>query len=65
MITICKTTSSMSDGAPIMELRGKSTDTKPIDTLCGYKVGNGSTFFEIDTGEVFVFDVDGKAWIKI
>ena len=65
MITIYKATTSLADRVPILELRGKSTDTKPTDMICGYKVGNGSTFFEIDTGEVFVFDGEALSWVKI
>ena len=52
MITIYKATTSLTDRAPILELRGKSTDTKPTDMICGYKVGNGSTFFEIGRAHV-------------
>ena len=37
------------------ELRGLSTDEKPLE-----KVGNGSVFIEIDTGKVFMFDEQNK-----
>ena len=41
-------------------LRGLSTDEKPIEFM-----GNGSTFFEMDTGKVFMFNGDGKIWVEI
>lgn len=47
VITIYKATTSLTDRVSILELRGKSTDTKPTDTICGYKVGNGSTFLKL------------------
>ena len=43
-----------------IELRGLSTDTKPLDY-----VGNGSFFFEIDTGKAFVFNEEGKEWLEV
>lgn len=43
----------------ILDLRGLSTDTKPTD------VGNGSTFIEINTGDVYLFDGTSKTWKKI
>ena len=46
------------------ELRGLSTDTKP--TIIDNKIiGNGSVFVEIDTGKIFFYDLDGKAWKEI
>lgn len=38
---------------------GKSTDAKPANTR------NGSTFFEMDTGKVYMFDGDAKTWLEI
>ena len=43
------------------ELRGLSTDTKPIE-IGGKSVDNGSVFIEIDTGKLFFFDLDTKTW---
>ena len=43
----------------VVELRGLSTDTKPID------VGNGSIYIEIDTGTIFMFDAQNKQWKEI
>lgn len=41
---------------PFKVLRGLSTEDKPTD------VGNGSEFFEIDTGKLFYFDAEGATW---
>lgn len=49
-------------------LFGLSTDTKPDEA---YEYGsavvpikNGSLFYEIDSGDLFVFDEDNVDWIK-
>lgn len=52
-------------GTSIWDMRGLSTDEKPIDG-----VPNGSTFFVIDAKELgldttlYMFDADGKKWWK-
>lgn len=38
------------------DLRGLSTDSKPTT------VPNGSTFLEMDTGDVYIFDADNTQW---
>lgn len=43
------------------EFYGLSTDEKPINE----KVINGSTFLEIDTGSVFMFDEEGQTWVAL
>lgn len=43
------------------ELRGLSTDTKPIE-INDQKVGNGSVFIEIDTGKIFFYDLENEEW---
>lgn len=63
MITVYKATTA-SDGSAILELRGKSTDTKPTETCEGFNVGNGSTFYEIDTGDLYMFDADAGEWVE-
>ena len=40
---------------------GKSTDTKPVLTASR----NGSTFFEIDTGNSYKFDGDTLTWLML
>lgn len=44
-----------------VELRGLSTDTKPTE-LNGKKVDNGSIFLEIDTGKIYLFDLENEQW---
>ena len=41
------------------EFSGKSTDVKPTDGLA-----TGSTFFEIDTLDVYFWDEDTGSWLK-
>ena len=48
----------------LIELRGLSTDTKPFE-FGGKKIDNGSVFIEIDTGKVFMFDLENKQWKEI
>lgn len=47
-----------------VELRGLSTDEKPL-TIKGAVVDNGSVFIEIDTGKVFMFDLEHQQWKEI
>jgi len=42
-----------------VDLIGTKDDTKPTD------VGNGSTFFEIDTAKAYMFNEDGQEWDEI
>lgn len=41
------------------ELYGISTDTKPTD------VPNASTFLEIDTSDLYMFDAENQQWYVI
>lgn len=43
------------------DLRGLSSDTKPTHD----QVPNGSTFVEMDTGDVYMYDANGKTWLKL
>lgn len=47
------------NGTAETEFRGKSTDTKPIDDT----IPNNSSFFEIDTFNVYFYDKTTKTWI--
>lgn len=40
-------------------LYGLSTDEKPLD-----KIPNGSSFYEMDTQRVFLFDEENKRWLQ-
>ena len=47
-----------SDGM-IKEFQGLSTDVKPIDNpVTRDRVGHGSTFYEINTGKAFIYDIN-------
>lgn len=39
--------------------KGLSTDAKPTDG-----VSNGDSFYEMDTGALYMFDEDGKQWLE-
>ena len=47
----CATLSKVSD------LYGLSTDTKPTN------VGNASTFYEMDTSTLYMFDAENQVWL--
>lgn len=46
------------------ELRGLSTDTKPIK-LGEDTIGNGSVFVEIDTQKLSFFDETSNSWKEV
>lgn len=48
----------------VIELRGLSTDTKPLKKDYPY-LGNGSTMLEMDTAKVFMYDATNDRWIEI
>lgn len=41
-----------------VDMFGLSTDTKPTN------VGNGSTFKEMDTGDIYMFDEENSLWLE-
>ena len=41
------------------ECYGKSTDEKPTTNMT-----NGSTFYEMDTKKLFMFDEESRSWIE-
>ena len=48
------------------DFRGLSTDDKNIiATSNSGVIQNGSTFFEIDTGKLYMYDVDSNTWIEV
>ena len=66
MVTIYKieNVNEKTDGKYIScELRGMSTDTKPTE-IGENKIGNGSTFIEINTGDIYFYDEDSETWNK-
>ena len=46
------------------EFFGLSKNEKPVGKFNGIKVVNGSTFFEIDTKKLFMFDEENQVWIE-
>lgn len=44
-----------------VELRGLSTDNKPTSFDNGL-VDNGSVFIEIDTGDVYLYNMEDEEW---
>ena len=67
MISIYKTerTDETTEGKVIQaELRGLSTDEKPT-TLNNAIIGNGSIFIEIDTGKLYMYDLENEEWKEI
>lgn len=51
--------------APVLELRGLSSDIKPTDFVGDTRVVNGSVFIEMDTGKGFFFDEQNKKWEEV
>ena len=47
-----------------LELRGLSDDNKPTQ-IDGRLLANGSSFVEIDTGDMYLYDLSNNAWNKI
>lgn len=43
----------------LADMVGISTDTKPT-TMAGKSVDNGSTFIEMDTGKIYMYDMENE-----
>lgn len=66
MVTIVKTNYETTDKSGkyfIGDLAGKSTDTKPTE-IEDMKVGNGCTYIEVDTGDIYIYDLENEEWTK-
>lgn len=44
----------------IAELFGTSNDDKPTSGYC-----NGTTFLEVDTGKIYLFNEDTSSWVEV
>ena len=44
-------------------MKGLSTDEKPIEKYGEIRIGNGSSFYEMDTGEAYMYDEENKDWL--
>lgn len=53
-------TYSNANNDAVWELRGLSTDLKPTTD----KIPNGSSFREMDTGSVYMYDGEFRKWYK-
>lgn len=47
-----------------LEITGLSTDEKPVMSINGTPIINGSVFDEIDTGKEYKYDEDNDGWIE-
>lgn len=64
MITIYSQKDLDNDGKMEVELRGLSTDQKPT-IIKKATIDNGSTFIEIDTGKIYMYDLEHEQWKEI
>lgn len=45
-----------------MSLKGLKTDTKPVEKWEGMRIGNGSSFMEIDDAGFYMYDESTDTW---
>lgn len=67
MISIYKNTSVLATEngeVKSLEFRGLSTDEKPL-TIGDKDINNGAMFIEMDTGKIYLFDLENKQWKEI
>ena len=67
MITIQKIENKRTVGeneAVNVELRGLSTETMPVE-INDKIIDNGSTYICIDTGEIYIYDLENQQWHKM
>lgn len=48
-----------------LEICGLSTDEKPVDTINGVDIVNGSIFTEMDTKAVFMYSQSDSHWYEM
>lgn len=61
MISIIRKENDTKNGnKSILEVRGLSTDEKPVENI-----NNGSVFIEIDTGKIYFYDLDNEEWKEV
>ena len=59
MITIYRK-DGISNNKNELEYRGLSTDTKPTQDI-----ENGTIFIEIDTGKIYMYDLENQLWKEL
>lgn len=67
MITIQKVENERTIGeneAIRVELRGLSTETMPLE-INGKLIDNGSEYICIDTGDIYLYDLENQEWHKM
>lgn len=47
----------------MIKFRGLHKDTKPIKKFKEFKVTNGSSFFEMDTQDVYFYNEETHSWV--
>lgn len=65
MITFYKKDNVSTNSTKEIEIRGLSTDEKPTAiTIDGeeYPLANGTVFVEIDTGKLYMYDLENEQW---
>lgn len=63
MLSISKVGEKSNDR--VLELSGLSTDIKPIGEVDGVRIVNGSTFFEMDTCNISIYDEENQKWLEL
>ena len=48
-----------------MELYGLSTDEKPIKKMGTVFIGNASTYYEMDSKKLFIYDEENHQWFEM
>lgn len=61
MVTLIKSKHFVNE--EVMSIYGKSTDTKPTHEFQGERIVNGSTFYEMDTKNAFMYDEETHTWL--
>lgn len=61
-VTAGKITNGRRLSREIFGFTGLSTDTKPRSVYGDVLIANGSTFFEINTSTVFMYDEENEEW---
>ena len=63
MLSISKVGEKSNDR--VLELSGLSTDEKPNGEVDGVRIVNGSTFFEMDTCNISIYDEENQKWLEL
>lgn len=63
MVSISKIGEQANDR--VLELVGLSTDVKPIGEIDGVRIVNGSSYMEMDTCNIFMYDEENQKWCSL